>query len=60
MFDVNKIIEENLPTIKRGILKELILDKNFKQKFLDALGIKEDIILLNGDNIKIEVKKKDD
>jgi hypothetical protein len=59
MFDVRKIIEQNMPEIKKGILRELIMDRDFKQKFLDALGIKDDIILLNGDNIKIEVKKNE-
>ena len=28
------------------------------KKFIQALGIKEDIVVLNGENIKIEVVKK--
>lgn len=58
MFNIEKIIKENMPEIKNGILKELVIDSEFKRKFLNALSIKEDIIFLSGDNIKIEVKKK--
>lgn len=54
MFNKEAIIAD----VKETILKELVLDKEFKAKFLDALGIKEDVVVLNGDNIKLEVVKK--
>lgn len=60
MFDVRAIINKNMPEIKEGILKELVMDKEFKRKFLNALGIKEDVIVLNGENIKLEVVRKND
>lgn len=60
MFNVREIIKSNMPEIKEGILQELVLDAEFKRKFINALGIKEDIIFLNGDNLKIEVIKKSD
>jgi hypothetical protein len=53
-FNRDAIIKE----VKETILQELVIDKEFKKDFLDALGIKEDVIILNGDDIKIEVVKK--
>lgn len=63
MFDIKKIISEQLQNqevinlIKNAVLRELITDKKFKEDFCKALGVKDDVILLNGDNIKIEVRK---
>jgi len=58
MFDVRGIIKQNMPEIKDGILKELATDPEFKRKFLNVLGVKEDIVILNGSDIKIEVVKR--
>jgi hypothetical protein len=41
MFDVKSIIQQNMPQIKKGILKELVLDKEFRKDFKKALGIKD-------------------
>lgn len=53
-FDKKSLIEE----IKRELLKELMFDKTFKKKLQTALDIKEDVIILNGSDIKLEVVKR--
>lgn len=53
-FNKTEIIKE----VKQTILQELILDREFREKMRNALGIKEEVIILNGENVNIEVKPK--
>jgi len=50
-FNKNNIIQE----VKDTILKELVTDKEFKEEFKTALGIKDDLIILKGDGISVNV-----
>lgn len=58
MFDARQIIRNNMPEIKAGIIEEVERDAKFAERFKKALGISEDVIVLNGSDIKLEVVKK--
>jgi hypothetical protein len=63
MFNIEEMIKEKLKdpeillSIKQGIISELRKDELFKDAFKEILNIKEPVIILNGTDVKIEVRK---